>query len=1069
MRSRVRTTLLVTALALSTSACLEQCAPGRVGAGVARLTVRNVGTLVQVINDDAACGFESPDVKYGFTVDGEPGQVGSATWRVEGCNLDFSQTPYTSEDCQGVVTEVTGKALVSATRTIRGTLTGDRDQPVVPLAPDAVEVRLDDVALDAWKVESSDSDAVMINVSGHVSAAARPRLAASASSGICMIPTPNLELAEVVYTDAQVHVAAEGRRFYVDVASSRLGAVNGRAGEQENFLGGQITVWGHDVDLPNDDDGLNPDYDPERFTEGFSCTDDLAVPVDYTCAGLGPVLAQGASRLTIRTLGAVAQLVEEDTTCGFTSDAVLRDIRITEGQIGGLGTAEFTVSGCTLRFPERSVVKTSCSGAETVVSGEVTVSAKKVMRGRLTGDLEQPVVPMDDHPADVILERIQGVDFRVGEAGTALTLVQGSLSGELHPRTAMDTELGACGFKTPIARFSAVRYLEPTDVVIEAPEGTFETTLEASDLTALNGPWDGEENLLRGTISLMGETYSLPTDARDDGLDPEYARAAFDVGWQCGTLDTEAPFECTFVEPLGQGAAQLTALLTGTLANALEADTTCGFSSDAVRFSPEITGELGEPGGTGVFTIAEPCVLALTEPTVLREDCHGKKTWAQGTVRLTGTKTLRGYVSGDPVEPIVPTTWDPAEIAIDADFTDLVMWTEPGENALTVHGGRLQATVRPRTAIDTKTGACSLPTAVAKMEAMTWTNAALRVESEGRAFEISVAGSNLTAVNGRRDAEENSLVGSIVVDGVSVAVPVKGQGLDPEYDAATFLASFTCDPDMEVPTQVEACDMSKPLGEGAARLVIAALGAVTGVVNDDTHCGYSKLGVLTDPSRVVGNPGQQGLMEWEIEDCAPEYDTPYQEDCLDRRTFVDGTARVTGHRTVTGIREEITILFISIDSIAPDAHDSVTVVHDRIELEEFETYDIDDGAQVPLRGIRFHDGVMSGTVEPMTGRNRRSDAYDIPTKVARMTNVHLEPADATILYEGKTFNVHIDRADLVAFNGAFRGEANMIEGELVLNGKLIPMPRQGLDPEYEQEDFDQRYACTRNLGETLPP
>ncbi|MCA9555385.1 MAG: hypothetical protein KC933_35475, partial [Myxococcales bacterium] len=70
---------------------------------------------------------------------------------------------------------------------------------------------------------------------------------------------------------------------------------------------------------------------------------------------------------------------------------------------------------------------------------------------------------------------------------------------------------------------------------------------------------------------------------------------------------------------------------------------------------------------------------------------------------------------------------------------------------------------------------------------------------------------------------------------------------------------------------------------------------------------------------------------------------------------------------------------------------------------------------------------------------------------------------------GKTFNVHIDRADLVAFNGAFRGEANMIEGELVLNGKLIPMPRQGLDPEYEQEDFDQRYACTRNLGETLPP
>jgi hypothetical protein len=188
---------------------------------------------------------------------------------------------------------VHGKAVVSATRTIRGTLTGDREQPVVPLTPDAVELRLDAVTLDHLKVESSDSDAVLTQISGTVSAVARPRLAASDSSGVCMVPTPNLVLSDLRYTDAKVHVVAEGRRFYVDVPTSDVEAVNGRSANAENFLGGQITVWGHGVELPNDDDGLNPDFDPERFVEGFACTEDLALPVSHECAGLGPVLAPG--------------------------------------------------------------------------------------------------------------------------------------------------------------------------------------------------------------------------------------------------------------------------------------------------------------------------------------------------------------------------------------------------------------------------------------------------------------------------------------------------------------------------------------------------------------------------------------------------------------------------------------------------------------------------------------------------------------------------------------------------------------------------------------------------------
>lgn len=1068
MPPRNRTYILVTLLALGSSACLERCAPGRVGPGVARLTVRNVGAVVQLVNDDTRCGFESPDVKYAFTTEGEVGGLGSATWTVDGCALDFTEESYVTEDCAGVKTSMSGRVVVNAHRTIRGTLTGDPEQPVVPVGPDAVEIELVDAELHDFRVESSDSDARLTWISGQISAKARPRLAASAPEGICMIPTPNIEMAEIEYRDAKVHVVGEGRRFYVDVPSSRFGAVNGRVKDQENYIGGRIDVWGSQVHFDGGDDGLNPDYDPTRFLESFSCEEDLALPITFACENVAPVLAQGAARLTVRSLGTVAKLVEDDARCGFSSPEVLEAVRITEGQVGYSGRAEFSVAGCTLELPEPTVVGTSCTGTETVVSGKVTVTAKKVLKGRLTGDLEEPVVPLDDAPAELVFERIEAEGFRVDEAGNALEIVRGAFAGRLEPRVAMDVELGACGFTTPIARFSDVSYLEPSEVIVDSEQGRFQTTIEDANLTALNGRWGAEENLLDGHIALMGEAFTLPTNPSDDGLDPEYDRAAFDAGWQCGSLDTEAPFECHFVDPLAQGAAQLTALLLGTLANTLEEDTACGFSSDPVRFSPEITGELGKPGGAGVFHVSEPCVLRFEQPTVLREDCHGKQTVGRGTVRLTGTKTLRGYVSGDPVEPIVPTTQDPAEIRIEADFTDFELWTEPGDNAVAVHSGKLSGTVRPRTAIDTETGACSLPTAVVKMEQMIWSNAALRIESEGRAFEVEVPASNLTAVNGRRGGEENTIEGAISIDGELVAIPVRGQGLDPEYDAATFVDSFlSCEPNMELPVKEEDCDMSKPLGEGAARLIIAALGAVTGAVNEDTGCGYSKLGVLTDPSRVLGRPGQRGLMEWEIEDCSPgEHD---EEDCLGRETFVQGDAFVTGRRTVEGIREEIEILFIRIDSIVPDGHDVVRIEHDDIRFEDFETYDVDPGEQVPLRGIRFESGHMRGIVEPMTGRSDADGAYDVPTKTARMTNVHLEDAPASILFEGKRFDVYIERADLTAFNGAFRGERNRIEGEVVVDGKVIALPLQDLDPEYDQETFDRRYACTDELDALLPP
>ncbi len=1062
---------ITAALALTCSACLEKCAPGQVGNGVARLTMRNVGAVVELINADTACGFEAPDVKPNFTVDAEPGKQGCASWKIEACDLDLGAAGEVAYSCDQTATVTTGRVVVDATRTICGTVTGDVDQPVVPLGPDAVTVSLDRVQFDDFAVEDSAGDNKMTWKLGSISAIAKPRLAASASQGICMIPTPNIEISEVKYDKALVHVVAEGRSFEVPVQASNLYAVNGVHGDKENHLSGKITVWGSEQDVGNDGDGLNPDYNASAFLEGYACEEDLALPVSHECGDLGPVLAQGASRLTIRNMGAINYITEKNTDCGFSSEPVLSAIQILEGGVGQLGVAKFRVDNCAIEFPPNTVLKSSCSGAETVVSGKIIVTAEKTMHGRLTGNLEQPVVPMDDHPVEFVFERIEFYDFAVGESGTGLTQKSGAMSARVQPRTAMDTALTACGFETPIARMNDIRYLEPTPVIVKAEQGRFETTIEASNLMAVNGKWDSDENVLDGTISLDGETFSLPTNPADDGLDPEYDPAAFASTWMCGTVDMQYPFECHFVRPLAQGAAQLTAMTLGQVTNLMESDTTCGFSSDAVMLNPEITGTLGDPGGMAVLTIAEPCELTLPAMYVADEDCNGKKTLVEGTIRVTGTKTIRGYVSGDPVEPIVPTSRDPAEISLDVEFSDFRVWTEPGDNALLIYSGRLSGTLKPRLAIDTVTGACSIPTPVVKFEGMTYSNARMQITSEGRQFDIDVPSSRIDAVNGTRDSVENWIEGSIVVDGETVQIPINpGLGLDPEFDAARFVASFACEPNLQLPSKEEDCNMMKPLGEGAARLLISALGSATGIVNSDSDCGYSKLGVMMDPDRVEGNPGQMGLMEWELDNCAPE-DMDEEEDCLGYKSQPGGRFSHTGRRTVRGIREEISILFFDFDSIVPNSHNSVVVEHDALVFDEFEAYDLAPGEATPSRGITIHSGTMSATVEPITGRNG-DNGYDVPTRVARMSNVVMGPAPITILYEGKTFNVQIDGASLSAFNGSWvgaPGETNTISGEISINGTQLVLPPQGLDPDFDQSQFDARYECTDDLQETIPP
>src|SRR5688500_14409057 len=153
MLGKARTPLTFCTLAFCTAACAE-CAPGRVSSGVARLTIRNLGAIAELINQDPICGFESEAVKNDPSLDRKAGR---ATWRVEECTIDLSE-PFEKIDCNGVATRMSGKVTVTADRIVEGTITGDEENPVAPTHPDAVTVDISEARFEDFVVTVSGNE-----------------------------------------------------------------------------------------------------------------------------------------------------------------------------------------------------------------------------------------------------------------------------------------------------------------------------------------------------------------------------------------------------------------------------------------------------------------------------------------------------------------------------------------------------------------------------------------------------------------------------------------------------------------------------------------------------------------------------------------------------------------------------------------------------------------------------------------------------------------------------------------------------------------------------------------------
>ena len=634
------------------------------------------------------------------------------------------------------------------------------------------------------------------------------------------------------------------------------------------------------------------------------------------------------------------------------------------------------------------------------MTGRVKVTATRTIEGYLTGNTKTPVIPNGPTAVSIHVENAEFDNFRVtsSDSDAVLTMIQGSISGIVKPRVAADGDRGVCQVPTGDATLHEVKYGRSL-VNIVTEDRDFDVEVQGSDLHAVNGNFEelGKENRLWGRITVWDSDQDIPIDDDEHALNPDYDAEKHVEGFSCiEELAKPVRYECeTDVRPLiAQGASQLTIQTIGMLTKLAEADETCGFSSPAVKYSPSIEGELGEKDGVATYTIDTPCEMQFAPGTVIDTDCTGRNTYASGVVRLTGTKTVRGYVSGDEEDAIVPTTRDPATIVLSADFSELAVWTDPGENKLTISSGMLAGTIRPRLAIDEVNGACSKTTPVTSFEGIAWSSGRVTVESEGMTFEVTLDGSDLTAQNGSKDGVANHLSGSLMMDGETFAIPIGDNAvLDPDYDQAVFDQRYQCDAEMRIPKNDAECNMQKPLAEGAGRLVIQTIGALGTMVNEDNSCGFSAIRKLVRPDRVEGAPGEQGLMEWTVDGCEMSTRNPsvYDSDCKGREKFFSGDASFTATRTVRGLREEIDVFgLFGIDSIVPQTFTAVDIALSAVRVRDFMAYDLEPGASEPARTMWIEDATFSAQVKPIVGENPEEPGrHDVKTNIAHITNVQM--------------------------------------------------------------------------------
>ncbi|MCB9679286.1 MAG: hypothetical protein H6737_29550 [Alphaproteobacteria bacterium] len=523
-------------------------------------------------------------------------------------------------------------------------------------------------------------------------------------------------------------------------------------------------------------------------------------------------------------------------------------------------------------------------------------------------------------------------------------------------------------------------------------------------------------------------------------------------------------------ERVAEGVARLTVRAVGGVLAAANADADCGFASPGVGGVPSISGTAGETG-TVTWTV-EACTIDLgPEPVELSTDCNGVTTWASGRVTVSARKQVTGRLTGDPETPVIPETPDAAVFLLDdATFADFHVTKSNSDGSMRIIEGSLEATIAPRLAADAENGACSVITPHIEITGITWGPANVEVFSGKKQFGVPIRGGTLDATNGVVGDHENRLEGALTLWNNERRIELP-DALDPDYDLATLDASYTCKPELAQPVRFE-CDLDPILAENTARLIVKNFGLFSKTVDLDESCGFGNL--MGQVSELISLGSLGGLifgtpqtLVFDANSCIVGGSMfPITTDCVGTDYFLDGTATITGTKTVTGR------IALDDDPLQPQDRESALVELTHIGLSEVTPLERAAGSSAFEPHLTLHGGTMSGTYHPITGEAADDPgAYFIVIPVGEFESVRLRNSDVTLHNGAMSFPMHVDDSDLYAFTGAYLDRANWLYGTVTIDGVTWQIGADGaipLDPDFELGAFEASYVCIDNLMAVVP-
>ena len=220
------------------------------------------------------------------------------------------------------------------------------------------------------------------------------------------------------------------------------------------------------------------------------------------------------------------------------------------------------------------------------------------------------------------------------------------------------------------------------------------------------------------------------------------------------------------------------------------------------------------------------------------------------------------------------------------------------DSSMRIARGSMSADLKPRLAANISKGLCSIPTSDIEVSDLNLSKAKVYVNTPDRKFDTDIGVSNINAIIGLHNEGENRIGGMIRVWGSDETVDQE-DGLDPEYNRATFVEKYSCTEDLATPIS-HGCELAPRVAEASGRLSVKMFANLVKYANAEESCGFESP-IAFSNVKVHGAIGYRGgdvIIPIES-DCILEFPEPtvIAEDCNGDQTIASGKVTLVEPRS----------------------------------------------------------------------------------------------------------------------------------------------------------------------------